>query len=134
MNNAEKKWIEIKFYMLLSSIYKKNFDLQDIFAFIEFVGSMFQCNIELTKRIAYNMLFKIRAKPQRKEIALWAYLNKVPIKKIIQYTGYKRQYIYELIKNQQIEEQCIYINWKDNEYECMQQLLDAFNKTKEWGL
>ena len=134
MDNIEKKWIEIQFYMLLSDIYKKNFDLQDIFTFIEFVGSMFNCNIELTKKIAYNMLFKIRSKPQRKEIAAWAFVNKVPIKKIVEYTGYKRQYIYDLIKTQPIDKQFIYINWQNNEYECMKQFLNAFNKMKEWGL
>ena len=132
MQQIKWKWIEIQFYMLIKNVYDVNHDIQDIFSFIEFIGSVFNINIEITKRIAYTMFFELRAIPKRKEIAVYAMHFNIPVAVIAKYTNYKRQYIYQLTKKLTINDLNVYINWAPEEYAVMDKFINTAKQIKEW--
>ena len=135
MTNQEIRWLEIQYYMLCYKLYHLNNDMQDITTTLEQIWSLYHTfNLEIAKNIAQTLLITIRSKPKRNEIVLIAKELNVPTKDIIKLTGYTRRYIYKLFASNTTPNTWYYNNWTERQIETMQNVLETFQKIKEWVL
>lgn len=133
MTPIEKRWLEVQMYNNLLKIYHKNNDIQDVITILELISALFQMKTEALKTLALKMLYNLRTRPTKKEYAILATHFKVPADIIAKHTGYKRQYIYNQIKNWNPETLSIYTNeYTTEEYDLMKTTIDNLHNLKEW--
>lgn len=135
MTPIEKRWLEVQFYNSLLKIYHKNNDVQDILTFIELLSALFQMQTEAIKTLALKVLYNLRTRPTKKEYAILATHFKIPADIIAKHTGYKRQYIYNQMKNWSLNTLDIYTNeYTQEEYNLIQDFINNLHNLKEWLL
>ena len=133
MTPVEKRWLEVQMYNNLIKIYHKNNDIQDVITVLELISALFQMKTEALKALALKMLYNLRTRPTKKEYAILATHFKVPANIIAKHTGYTRQYIYNQMKNWNLDALSIYVNeYTDNEYTLMKDTINNLHKLKEW--
>ena len=125
MQPIEKRWLEVQMYNNLLKVYHINNDIQDVMVLLELICHLFQIPSEPLKMLASKMLYSLRTRPTKKEYAVLANYFKVPIVQIAEHTGYKLQYLYNVIKTWDMSNANIYNNeYSDTEYA----LMDTFLK------
>ena len=133
MTLIEKRWLEVQLYNNLIKIYHKNNDIQDVITILELIAALFQMKTEPLKTLALKMLYNLRTRPTKKEYAILAAHFKIPAGTIAKHTGYKRQYIYNQLKNWDINNLNIYPNeYTEEEYTLMKNVLKNLHELKEW--
>lgn len=133
MTPLEKRWLEVQLYNNLIKIYYKNNDIQDVITIIELISALFQMQTEALKALALKILYNLRTRPTKKEYAILATHFKVPPSIVAKHTGYKRQYIYNQMKNWNTDTLSIYTNeYTDEEYTLMKNAVDSLHNLKEW--
>lgn len=99
----EAKWYEIRFYFICLDIYKQNYDLMQIVAFIEYLTGYQNkkdpklLSPDLLKAIANKLLMDRNYKPHMKEQIIAAYQNRVPVRKICKYFRLSNTDFYDMI-------------------------------------
>lgn len=135
MTPLEKRWLEVQLYNSLLKVYYKNNDIQDVITIIELISALFQMQTEALKALALKMLYNLRTRPTKKEYAILATHFKVPADTIAKHTGYKRQYIYNQMKNWNTNTLNIYTHeYTDEEYSLMKDTVNNLHDLKEWLL
>lgn len=133
MTPIEKRWLEVQLYTNLIKIYHKNNDIQDVITIIELISTLFQMKTETLKTLALKMLYNLRTRPTKKEYAILATHFKIPANIIAKHTGYKRQYIYNQMKNWNVDTLNIYNNeYTDEEYQLIESTINNLHSLKEW--
>jgi len=79
----EKRWLEVQFYYLCQTILGETKELQSVINFVEGMSFLSNYKIEQIKQLAVQSLTDPALQPSRKEYALLAHQNNIPVRKIL---------------------------------------------------
>lgn len=85
----------------------------------------------MSKYIAHNIITNMRYKPRKRETVLLGKKLDVPIKKILEITGYSERQMYRIIKEDIYEHLRFAPAFEEEHYLLMNEIFTAVDKFKE---
>ena len=134
MNNKEKRFLELTFWLFCKDFTDKTGDIQTLYQFIDIIKHFTSFSSITVQRLAYQTLMEQQYKPDKEELVTLLKEMNYAVRAIKSYAKIGTDKLYELLENNKRDPRGYYPKHSTEEHIQMQKFLEAIKIFKKLGV